>query len=171
MAKITRLSSEQRENLTAYLDGELDEPATQAMEAKIATDPAVRAELDALKQTWGMLDYLPKASPSPNFTHRTMERLTMEGVGGAVKTMPVPRGRMGWPVWVCWAAALLLAVGIGYYVTTFFGSPAPTPIPDADLPLVRHLRIVEKWRLYENADDLEFVKKLNHPDLFGEDPS
>jgi hypothetical protein len=36
---------------------------------------------------------------------------------------------------------------------------------------MQHLRIAEKWRLYENADDLDFVKTLNHPELFGEDPS
>ena len=35
---------------------------------------------------------------------------------------------------------------------------------------VRHLRIAEKWRLYENVDDVDFVKKLNHPDLFGSAP-
>ena len=37
------------------------------------------------------------------------------------------------------------------------------------MPLVRHLRVIEKWRLYEHADDLDFVKKLNHPDLFGDE--
>jgi hypothetical protein len=31
MAKITRLSSEQRENLTAYLDGELDHTMSMAI--------------------------------------------------------------------------------------------------------------------------------------------
>ena len=72
------INDDDKAELVAYLDGELDEEATQAVEAKIAGDPEVRAELDALKQTWGMLDYLPKASPSPNFTHRTLQRLTVE---------------------------------------------------------------------------------------------
>jgi hypothetical protein len=73
---------------------------------------------------------------------------------------------------VAWAAAVLVAVGAGYYVTDHLGrSNAPEPIPDTDLPLVRHLRIAEKWRLYENVDDVDFAKKLNQPELFGEDPS
>jgi anti-sigma factor RsiW len=166
------LNEDTKAELVAYLDGELDEPATQAVEAKIASDSEVRAEIDALKQTWGMLDYLPKTSPSPNFTNRTMERLTLEKVGAA-KTMPMPGRGRAWLIGACWAAAVLLAIGIGYYVTTFFGSreAKPAPIPDADRPLVRNLRIAEDWRLYENADDLEFVKKLSHPDFFGEDPS
>ena len=168
------LNDDEKAELVAYLDGELDETATQAVEAKIAADPDARAELDALKQTWGMLDFLPKASPSVNFTNRTLERLTLENVRlPATKTMPIaPSRRSGWMV-ASWIAALLLTASAGFFATTRFW-PAPAklePIPDADLPLVQHLPIVEKWRWYENADDLDFVKKLNHPDLFGEEPS
>src|SRR6266542_1206323 len=94
------LNEDDKAELVAYLDGELDEAATQAVEAKIAADPNARAELDALKQTWGMLDYLPKANPSPNFTHRTLERLTMENVP-ASKTMPMPGKRRPLVVAIC----------------------------------------------------------------------
>lgn len=169
------LTEDEKAELVAYLDGELDEAATQALEAKVATNPEARAELDALKQTWGMLDYLPKASPSPNFTNRTMERLSSERVGGSgTKTAPgLKRGRG--LARIAWSAAVLIALVGGYLISTRIfpppGTPLPEPISDADLPLVRHLRIAEKWRYYENADDLDFVKKLNHPDLFGEDPS
>ena len=99
------LNEDEKAELVAYLDGELDEAATQAVEAKIATDADARAELDALKQTWGMLDYLPKASPSPNFTNRTLERLTLEKVGGPARhTMVTPGRRSSWLVTACWAA-------------------------------------------------------------------
>jgi anti-sigma factor RsiW len=167
------LNDDEKAELVAYLDGELDEAATQAVEAKIATDAAARAELDALRQTWGMLDYLPKTEPSPNFTHRTLERLTLENVGTRpAKTMPAPGSRISWLPAVGWAASMLLALGVGYYATTRFWPAAlpPEPIPDADLPLVQHLPLVERWRPYENADDLDFVQKLDHPDLFGDDP-
>src|SRR5580658_2364513 len=97
------LTEDEKAELVAYLDGELDDAAAHAVEAKIATNPDARAELDALKQTWGMLDYLPKASPSPSFTNRTMERLTLEK-GGAKKTMPMPGRRFAWLRRVGWAA-------------------------------------------------------------------
>src|SRR5262245_54396599 len=148
------LNEDEKADLVAYLDGELDEAATQAVEAKIATDAEVRAELDALKQTWGLLDYLPKASASPNFTNRTMERLTLEKVGGpAGRTMVAPGRRFGWVATACWAAALVLAIGVGYFGATQFLSvtTTPEPIPDADRDLMRHLRVAEKWHLYENA--------------------
>src|SRR5476651_301659 len=102
------LNDDDKAELVAYLDGELDEAATHAVEAKIAADPHTRAELDALKQTWGMLDYLPKASPSPNFTNRTMERLTLEKIGPK-KTMPM-RGSQPWLRRIAWAAAVLIAL-------------------------------------------------------------
>jgi len=166
------LSEDEKAELVAYLDGELDDAATQAVEAKIATNPEARAELDALKQTWGMLDFLPKASASPNFTNRTMERLSLEKVGGsAAKTAPMVESQP-WLSRAGWAAAVLIALGGGYFAATKIWPPAvQEEIPDADLQLVPHLRIAEKWRYYENVDDLDFAKKLNHPDLFGEDPS
>ncbi len=166
------LNEDEKAELVAYLDGELDDATTQAVEAKIATNPDARAELDALKQTWGMLDFLPKASPSPNFTNRTMERLTLEKVGAAKKTMPMPSRRFAWARRVGWAAAVLTALAGGYGAALFFwpAPPAPEPIADTD-PLIRYLRIAEKWRYYENADDLDFVKKLSQADLFGDDPS
>src|ERR687896_527533 len=84
------LNEDEKSELVAYLDGELDDVTTQAVEAKLAINPEARAELDALKQTWGLLDLLPKASPSANFTHRTMERLTLEKVGrSGSKTLPM----------------------------------------------------------------------------------
>jgi hypothetical protein len=41
---------------------------------------------------------------------------------------------------------------------------------DPEESLVRHLRVLEKWRQYEAIDDLEFLRALDHPDLFGDEP-
>src|SRR5262245_7111665 len=65
-----------REDLIAYLDGELDEEATRAVESQMNIDPTVRSEVESLKRTWDLLDYLPRPEPSPNFTHRTLDRLS-----------------------------------------------------------------------------------------------
>jgi anti-sigma factor RsiW len=166
------LSEDEKAELVAYLDGELDDAATQAVEAKIATNPDARAELDALKQTWGMLDYLPKASPSANFTNRTMERLSLEKVGPR-KTMPMPGKGNAWAWRVGWAAAVLMALGGGYLATVWlFPAPAPVdPISENDRILIQHLRLAEKWRYFENTDDLEFIRKLDQADLFGDEAS
>src|SRR4051812_48611285 len=115
------LNDDEKAELVAYLDGELDEAGTQAVEARIAADPDARAELETMKQTWGMLDYLPRASPSPNFTHRTMARLTLEDVSPpAAKTMPAPAPSSSWTSTVGWVAAALVAVAGGFGIMAYF---------------------------------------------------
>ena len=171
------LSDTDKAELVAYLDGELDEQATQMVEARLATDADARAELETLKQTWGMLDYRPKASPSPNFTNRTMERLSLEKLSGqttASSSKPnavSPRRPVG-PA-LAWTAGVLLAIGAGYAAAPqMFAllSPADPPPQEADELLIRNLRVVEKWRYYENVDDLNFLKNLCDPELFGKKP-
>jgi anti-sigma factor RsiW len=163
---MSSLNDEDRANLTAYLDGELDEEAAQTLEAKISQDPAARAEVEELKRAWSMLDYLPRPSPSTTFTHRTMERLSLEG--RAAETGKMPAATRPWGRWLGWTAACVLAGAVGY-----FGSGrlfAPQPTTEADEPLVEQLHVIEKWRTYEFVDDLDFLKALEHPDLFGDEP-
>jgi anti-sigma factor RsiW len=164
------LSEEDRANLVAYLDGELDETAAQALEARLNLEPALRAEADAMRQTWGLLDYLPKAEPSPTFTHRTLERLSLEKRPLSTQ-LALPVRRLPWRLALGWAAALLVASGAGLGLGFYFGGPAPDALLEADGPMIRHLRVAEKWRYYENAEDLDFVRQLATPDLFGEDPT
>lgn len=159
------LSDEDRANLTAYLDGELDEEAAHALEAKLSQDPDARAEVEALRQAWGMLDYLPRASPSTTFTHRTMELLSLER-RPAVETGRMPVRRRVWFGRLAWTAAVLAAGFVGYWASHATFAPGSS---DADEPLVRHLRIIEHWRDYETIDDIEFLKGLDDPDLFGEE--
>ncbi|MBM4069527.1 MAG: hypothetical protein FJ271_11345 [Planctomycetes bacterium] len=163
---MARLNDEERKNLVAYLDGELDAKTSLDLETKLNLDPAARAEVDALKQAWEMLDYLPRAEPSATFTHRTLERL-------ALKTSVVPQARTG-PLlgrWfrITWAAGIVLALAGGFAATRLF-SPAPVDSPEVEQHLVRHLRALEKVRLLEQADDLRFVRDLDDPDLFGDEP-
>src|SRR5262249_5015809 len=101
------LDDEQREDLVAYLDGELDEEASRALEAKLSLDLAVRVEADQLRRTWELLDYLPRAEPSPSFTHRTLDRVSALR---PAKPSSVPGARRRpWLVGLGWAAAVLLA--------------------------------------------------------------
>ena len=58
------------EELTAYLDGELDEATQLAVETRLGEDPKYLSELHSLQRTWDTLDELPMVcllytSPSP----------------------------------------------------------------------------------------------------------
>ncbi len=109
---MSALNERDKEDLVAYLDGELDEEAARALEAKLNLDPQARAEADALKQAWGLLDYLPRSEPSPTFTHRTLEKLSLSKQSGSSRISLGLERRSWWPR-AGIAVAVLLALGIG----------------------------------------------------------
>src|SRR5262245_42678251 len=121
------LDEQEREELVAYLDGELDDQTAQEVEAKLGRDPAARAEADSLRQVWELLDYLPRADPSANFTHRTMDKLgavrPSASVPAATRT---PSGR-GWWFAAAWAAAAVAAAVAGYAIARYSAPAAPPP--------------------------------------------
>src|ERR1700722_15489514 len=64
------------EELTAYLDGELDPENRHRVEARLATDTIYRKELHRLERAWRMLDVLPPATVEDNFSRSTMAMVT-----------------------------------------------------------------------------------------------
>ena len=162
------LNDDERDELIAYLDGELTEADARRVESKLSADPAIRAEADSLKRTWDLLDYLPRPEPSPSFTHRTFERLTP--VRPLLLAGPFHRRR--WLLGLGWAAALLVATLAGYAAAPLVlpGWKAPgDPSADADQQLARELRLVERLRLYQHVNDIQFLNELDRPELFGDD--
>jgi anti-sigma factor RsiW len=170
---MANLNDEDRANLVAYLDGELDERAARALEARLATDPQARAEAESFRRTWEMLDYLPRAEASTTFTHRTLEKLAVRTGPQAHRLPPVGLRRLPW--WLLaagWAAALLLAAGGGLTAANLLWPRPPAVADDSaevEAQIAQHRRVLENRRLYEHADDIEFVRALDHPDLFGDD--
>jgi len=53
-----RLSPEDRSNLVAYLDGELDDAQARAIATKLTQSVTARREIDALRKTWELLALL-----------------------------------------------------------------------------------------------------------------
>jgi len=56
------------ELLSAYLDGELADPDRAALERRLASDATLRAELESLRQTIGLLHGLPRLHAPRDFT-------------------------------------------------------------------------------------------------------
>jgi anti-sigma factor RsiW len=158
------LNEKEQADLVAYLDGELTGEAARAMERKISLEPAYRAEADALKRTWDLLDYLPRSEPSVSFTQQTMSKLAPVVHKGDI-LQPLSRRSWRWAGWAAgWAALLLLSSVAGYQV---YQRSASRGLGEKDL--VRDLRLIENMRFYDVVDDLEFLRELDQPDLFGAD--
>jgi anti-sigma factor RsiW len=163
---MSRLNEEDHAELVAYLDGELDEEATQAFEARLSRDQKLRAEADALKKTWEMLDFLPRAEPSPSFTHRTMERLAVQTPSKSVAIAGQP-GRWAWLAPVGWAAAMLIAlIGGSFAAHQLWPQPTPPvqpPTPqqkDFDAQIAQDRDVILNKRILENGGDLGFARGL-----------
>ncbi len=165
------LTERDRADLVAYLDGELESSASSALEAKLSRSATARAEAEALRRTWSLLDYLPRAEPSPRFTHQTLERLSALRPASAV-------GRRRWRAWVIgagWAAALLAACSLGFAGGRLLhrsGAVPSAPALDVDGALVRDLGVLENKRLYDSVESIDFLRALANPldpDLFGDE--
>jgi len=178
--------------LVAYLDGELDPAASRRVEDRLAVDPAARARASALKQTYDLLDYLPKPDPSSNFTTRTLDKLPALKSGSLPVPIPSEQVRTARPSAVSssmplvvdpapgrpnrpWVLVAGIVAGVlGFGAIGYLGAAALRPylFPSSGesaadtLPLSDH-RLIENLPLYALADDFEFVQKLADPDLFG----
>lgn len=106
------ITDEIRQTLSAYLDGELDADVARKIEALVASNPDVEAELMALTQT----DALVKDAFDGILADPVPLTLARE-ITGPAKSSRWPMGAMAASV-----AALVVGIGIGTY-----GGLAPVP--------------------------------------------
>ena len=177
-------------DLVAYLDGELDEPQARAVEDRLMTDSASRAQAAAYKKTFDLLDYLPKPEPSPDFATRTLTRIqpTMpaspSGSAPARRSIPVPSTttavaavvapasrRPWWVAALTWAIVAGACLGGGYGVHAGLQPILEPPPKETDDLALTDIRVIESLPLYLGVDDLDYLRKLDDPDLFAPDPA
>jgi hypothetical protein len=77
------------ELLSAYLDDQLSAEEQAHLEAQLATDPALCAELEALRRTIELVRDLPSASIPRNF-------IISQAMAGRSRPAPVARSRRAW---------------------------------------------------------------------------
>src|SRR6187399_1624604 len=94
MADQPSAQHELEEELTAYLDGELDAAGVRRVEERLARDAAYHGQLQKLERTWGLLDRLPRASVGEDFTKTTLEMVAVSAAADAAAVQSnVPRVR------------------------------------------------------------------------------
>ena len=138
MEKTVRLNADQREDLVAYLDGELPDAQVQQIDHIIARSEVARHEVEALARTWEMLDILPSARASEDFASKTMSNLK-------VMETPFVMADQWWFGHFArtiaasgWIASLAVCGWLGFQITRYW---VPNPHEDLlrDLPVIENL--------------------------------
>ncbi|HKB41473.1 MAG TPA: hypothetical protein VKD72_33915 [Gemmataceae bacterium] len=164
------------EELVAFLDGELDPKASEAFTTRLSLDPKLRAKADALQRAWEILDVLPRPQPSSSFATRTLSQAipipapsgtqVVPYPGQAFPSASLPAQRPGAGFWLTSAVVVLAAAVGGYFGHRAF---APAPKPATPDPPLEDVTLMKNLRLYRNVDDMDHLKKLDTPELFGEE--
>jgi anti-sigma factor RsiW len=153
MAKLERLTQEDRDNLTAYLDGELEEDATRRIESILANSAVARTDVEALARTYELLDSLPRPTAPEDFTERTVATAKLEKYHKPLIQQPLFRTLQRTAVLVGWSAALLAAATYGFALTNRW-------VPREEDGLLRDFALIRDLDLYSEAKDVEFLQEL-----------
>ncbi|MBS0204708.1 MAG: hypothetical protein JSS49_17525 [Planctomycetes bacterium] len=159
MEKTLRLSADQREDLVAYLDGELPDAQAQQIDQVLARSEVARHEVEALARTWEMLDVLPTPKAPPEFTERTMTTLKVAEVPFDITEQPWFKPLMRGLLAVVWIAAIGLSGWVGYQITNDW-------VPNPTRQLLMDLPTVEKLDIYQEVESIDFLDKLYKSQLF-----
>ena len=159
MEKITRLKSEQREDLVAYLDGELEGDKTRAIDQALVNSPVARHEVEMLTRTWEMLDLLPQEKAPDTFTQTTMQTIRLED-----STEPkvdlnrfLPQVRLVAMAFV-WLLGVSISSWLGFTIANQWVDN-PTDRLVEDLPVIQNMELYQSLDI-EDGDGIDFLKEL-----------
>lgn len=147
-----RLTPDERQELVAFLDGELDDQSERQLRTKIERSATARREVDVLKRTWEMLDFLPMPEAPTTFSQQTIELLAVaDRERDHSERTAVAFGN----------SLLLSLIGVTMLAGAFFlGLYGIGLVPDANRELIADLPIIERYSEYRAAQDIQFIRML-----------
>jgi MoxR-like ATPase len=155
MAKITRLTSEQRENLVAYLDGELDEHASQGVEQVLAESVVARHDVDMLSRTWDLLNVLPGIKASEEFSRKTLTSIRAAETPKTSRfSAAAARNARRGILLAAWLALVAVCGLAGFEASRRF-------VPDETELLLEDYDVIMRLDEYTEVGDIEFLRILN----------
>ena len=154
MDKLSRLTPEDRENLIAYLDGELDENATRRMESMLVESSVARNDVEVLSRTYDLLDELPRPNAPNDFVERTVATAKMEHVSIPISKRPWFRTTTQILTLCGWTTLLVASAAFGSLVSSRY-------FQSQDDVLIEKLPVIENLDVYYEVDNLEFLNRLS----------
>lgn len=138
------------ETLVAFLDGELEQQQSQAIEAELDSDPELQQRVATLRQSWDLLSELPSPVPNPDLARSTIELVTLE-----LDTKP-KRGWLSWkyrrPLLLVLFAAISVGLGAlaGQFLSVAFAGH-----------LRRNLDVIADYAALKEIDSVEWLNELD----------
>lgn len=152
--RLTRLTTEQRGDLVAYVDGELDEAATTRIEKLLADSPIARKEVESLIATYELLGALPRPRASHEFADTTLATARLQDVPAELTDSPFYRFVHRSLKTAGWVAAMIVCGLIGYSVTRFV-------VPNPHEGLIQELDLVRELDQLTEVGDMAFLDRLS----------
>lgn len=146
------------EQLSAYLDGELDPQESREVERLLARDEQARQELQRLERAWSLLDQLPRVELTGEFIQSTVEMIALRE---ADELQPATQSATvrTWLVRAGAAVALVFTASFGYLAVQHW-------LDRHNRQLLVDLPVIERMDAYRQLDDIAFLRQLQAAGLF-----
>lgn len=157
MHSFSAITADDRELLTAYLDGELPPHVVKEVDNRLALDGSFRNEYQEMLAAWSALDALGQATLRDDFAQTTLELAVAEARDEAAK-------KSAWQklTWMRRPIVIVLMAGsLGFLLARM------KPDPDADI--ARNLPLLQDFEVYENVPSVDFLRKLQKQQLFADE--
>lgn len=165
-------SDKEKEELVAYLDGELPDEVASRVEKSLVDNASVRRDVEQLTKTFDLLDLLPTSQASDCFAEKTLTAIRTQAevptTESTDKEATSEKLRTNYSqqaiVWGIRAAAFL---GLLFVATSGFNGAFKQNSEPMD-ELLTELPLIQRLDEYQEIGDVEFLKSLSESGLFDE---
>lgn len=165
-------SDKEKEELVAYLDGELPDEAASRVEKSLVDDASVRSEVEQLTKTFDLLDLLPASKASDGFAENTLTAIRTQETAPktkvADKESPVEKSQSNISLRaIAWGIRGVAFLGLMFAATAGFNGAFKQDSEPID-ELLTELPVIQRLDEYEEIGDVEFLKSLSESGLLDE---
>lgn len=154
--RLNRVTPEVRDQLVAYLDGECDEKTSRSLDQLLASNEVARREVDRLSKVYELLDFLPEAAASTEFTQATMKSVeSLQPVKNDTQVDVLERIAPFAPV------AKTVALSFACTLVGLFAGQLAFASSSDDL--LKDVEVIEKLGPYRAVQEPEFVDWISTP--------
>lgn len=156
--KVTTETLQIREDLVAYLDGELSPAERDRVEQRLSEDDRWQKHLRELERSWDLLDELPRAEVDESFTRDTMESIIVK-LAAPTEARTIAGQRPPRLIVISLLATFLLAGLVGF-------ATIRSRAERENRRVIQDFAIIENMDAYHDAGSIEMLRRLSQTGQF-----